>query len=63
VNQTQKLHEAAVSLLERLGVDFNYVQLERRRGEYFIYRAWNTPTPQHNGSPPIIKRGRIRVSP
>jgi hypothetical protein len=59
VNQTEKLHLAAIELLTRF--DLDYCRLDRQRDEYFRYRAWNTPIPQHNGHPPIIRRGRIKV--
>jgi hypothetical protein len=59
VNQTQKQHAVAIDLLEKL--DLDNITLEHQHDGHYTYRAWNTPIAQHNGSPKIVKRGRIRV--
>jgi hypothetical protein len=58
VNQTEKQHLAAIDLLKRLGLD--NITLERQDGHY-VYRAWNARLPAHNGSPPTVRRGKIRA--
>jgi hypothetical protein len=59
VSQIRKQHAVAVDILAKLGLDT--VQLEAA-GNGYVYRAWNTPFVQHNGSR-TVKRGRIRISP
>jgi hypothetical protein len=59
VNPIEKQHRAAIRLLARLGLD--NITLERQRDGHYTYRAWNTPIIAHNGSPPLIRRGKIRA--
>jgi hypothetical protein len=59
VNQTQKQHTVAIDLLEKLGLD--NIRLEHQQDGHYRYRAWNTPIVEHNGSPPTVKRGKVRV--
>jgi hypothetical protein len=61
VNQTEKQHAVAIDLLAKFNLD--YVRLERQRDGYCVYYAWNAPIIAHNGSPPTVKRGKIRIAP
>jgi hypothetical protein len=59
VNQARKLHEAAVNLLNRLNLD--YIRLEPQHGDHYRYRAWTVSPIHTNGSPPVIRKGRVRI--
>jgi hypothetical protein len=59
VTETKFQHILAVGLLKELGLD--YVRLERQRGGYYRCRAWSVPFVIGNGSPGIIKKGKVRA--
>jgi hypothetical protein len=60
MSSIQQRHKTAISLLKRL--DLDYVELERQRDGY-RYLAWSNPVPAiRNGSPPTVKRGKIRIA-
>jgi hypothetical protein len=50
-------HLLAVELLEKLGVD--NIKLEPDHTGKYRYHGWSIPLVSGNGSPPILKRGRI----
>jgi hypothetical protein len=58
VNETQKLHLARISLLERLNLD--NVLLKAEGNGRFSYLAWTQP-PATNGQVKSAKKGRIKV--
>jgi hypothetical protein len=59
VNQTEKQHVIAIDLLQRLGLD--NIKLKAEGNDYYAYFAWTKPQIAHNGSPSIVKRGKIKV--
>jgi hypothetical protein len=60
VSQTKKQHAIAIDILAKLGLD--NIKLEHQRDGLYSYHAWSTPPiPAHNGSPPTVRRGKIRV--
>jgi hypothetical protein len=59
VSQIQKQHLLGIDLLEKLGV--SNIRLERKPDGTYRYYAWSVSPIHHNGSPPIIKKGKIKV--
>jgi hypothetical protein len=59
VNQTEKLHMAAINLLQRLQLD--NVRLEAEANGRFTYLAWTPPQVGTNGQIKRAKRGMIKI--
>ena len=59
MNQTEKQHHLAVGLLEVL--DLTQIRLEQQQDGSFTFAAWNTPSLHGNGSPRILKRGKVET--
>ena len=62
VSKIRKQHALAVDILTRLGRGLDTIRLEAEGNGHYLYRAWNTPIVEHNGSR-TVKRGKIRISP
>jgi hypothetical protein len=60
VNPIEKQHQLGIDLLEQLGV--SNIRLEQKPDGSYRYFAWNASPIHRNGSPPIVKRGKIKVS-
>jgi hypothetical protein len=59
MNAGRKRHLLAIELLEKLGL--THIRLERKKTGSYDYVAWNTPLVDGNGSPRVVKRGKVRV--
>jgi hypothetical protein len=59
VSSTEKLHMAAINLLQRLQLD--NCRLEAEAHDRFRYVAWTPPQIVTNGQVKSVKRGRIKV--
>jgi len=59
MNLGKKQHLLAIELLKELGL--THVRLERKKDGSYGYVAWNTPLIDGNGSPRVVKRGKVRV--
>jgi hypothetical protein len=59
VNQSKQQHKLGVKLLEQLGLD--YIRLEPGRDGRYRYVAWSVAPIAGNGSPRVVKRGRLRA--
>ena len=56
--RTKQQHTLGVELLEELGL--TYVRLEPGSAGHYRYVAWNTLFIDGNGSPRIVKRGKVK---
>jgi hypothetical protein len=59
VSPIQKQHAVAIDILARLGLD--NIKLEPEGNGRYLYRAWNVPIVENNGSARIVKRGKVRM--
>ena len=59
VNQSKQQHKLGIELLKELGL--TNVKLELESDGHYRYVAWHTPLIEGNGSPRVVKRGRLRA--